>query len=252
MNDTSASAPATATTRDTKAALLHKSGRKGHAAPIRAVFVQQGTRGRPEPAPLATLVKHHDEIGLDLFLLVHAIASAAPYAVHLPAPVWVRALGLGAIDAASLARVSRAWARLERFGLVERRKFKRLAHIVLLREDGRGEEYTPPKSAQDRYIKLSFDYWLDDWDSTLSLPAKSVLLIALTLRNAFPLPIERGPAWYGISADTIDRGLRELQDQSLLACDKVRRVAPLSPRGYTIDYRYTLRGPVARVRTRSP
>ena len=34
-----------------------------------------------------------------------------------------------------------------------------------------------------------------------------MLLIALSLRPGFPLPYERGPAWYGLSADSTEKGL---------------------------------------------
>ncbi len=50
----------------------------------------------------------------------------------------------------------------------------------------------------------------DDGCETLSLPGKAVLLIAHSLRPGFALPVEKAPEWYGISADTAQRGLAEL------------------------------------------
>ena len=40
------------------------------------------------------LLRAHDERGLDLYLLLRAAASADPWDVARPAPVWSRALGL--------------------------------------------------------------------------------------------------------------------------------------------------------------
>ena len=37
----------------------------------------------------------------------------------------------------------------------------------------------------------------------------------MSLMPPFVLPAERGPQWYGISADTIDRGLRQLRNEGL-------------------------------------
>ena len=51
--------------------------------------------------------------------------------------------------------------------------------------------------------------------------------------------MERGPAYYGISADTPSRGYRGLRDKNLLEVQMKRIVAPLAPEGYTYENRYT-------------
>jgi hypothetical protein len=89
--------------------LLARSRRQ--EVPIRWTFVQRGSRGRPEPGPLAEFVGNHDERGLDLYLLVHAVASAKPWNVDLPAGVWARMLGLPGDNGPSA--VSKVWRRLE-------------------------------------------------------------------------------------------------------------------------------------------
>ena len=48
---------------------------------------------------------------------------------------------------------------------------------------------------------------------------KAVLLIALSLKDRFRLPIEQGSLWYGLSADTIERGLAELQRAALMVTE---------------------------------
>jgi len=234
-----------ATPLDTKKELLRKSGRTGHEVPIRKTFVQQGTRATPQPGPLAELVRRHDGLALDLYLLMRAAASAAPYAVRRPAAVWARALGLPP-GASSGSRVSKAWERLERLKLVKRGKYKRWAEITTLREDGSGDAYTPPggpDTPRDTYLKVSFDYWNHGCDETLSLPAKAMLLIALSLRDWFILPSEKAQAWYGLSADTSGRGLVDLQRAGLLERKKEWKKAPLAPLGYTEEYHYRLRPP---------
>jgi hypothetical protein len=59
----------------------------------------------------------------------------------------------------------------------------------------------------------------------------------------FPLPTERGPDYYGISADTLQRGADRLRRQNLLVIGRHRIIAPLAPDGYTYENRYTLQPP---------
>ena len=64
-------------------------------------------------------------------------------------------------------------------------------------------------------------------------------------------PQEKGPEWYGMSADTISRGITGLKEHNLLLVNKTFKLAPLSPVGYTEENRYTLAapfGPVGRKR----
>jgi hypothetical protein len=55
--------------------------------------------------------------------------------------------------------------------------------------------------------------------------------------------LEKGPDWYGISADTLARGVDRLGERGLLTTDKTYKKAPLSPVGYTAEHRYTLAAP---------
>ena len=70
-----------------------------------------------------------------------------------------------------------------------------------------------------------------------------MLLIARTMGNGFRLPLESVPGWYGISADTAQRGFQGLEGHSLLNKEKYYKVAPLAPEGYTAENRYTLQPP---------
>jgi hypothetical protein len=57
-------------------------------------------------------------------------------------------------------------------------------------------------------------------------------------------PRRRGPRWYGIGASTVERGLRELRQASLIESRYVWRKTPLSKTGWTKDTRYRLLAPL--------
>src|SRR5688572_8177913 len=182
-----------ATDRDTILALLERS--KRDHVPIRRAFVQQGSRGEPQPGPLATFVRKSDIWGLRLYLLFLAAASSAPWDVTLSAHVWARALKFD-----DPALVSKIWRRLAERQLVTRARANRQARITALREDGSGEPYTHPGSVKQAYFQLPFDYWRADvgW-YRLGMPETAMLLISLSLdyQEEFILPLEKAEAWYG-------------------------------------------------------
>lgn len=239
--DSGAASPVPASGRETIAALLRRSGRD--AVPLRRTFVQQGTPRQPEPGPLAEFVRRHDDRGLELYLLFRAVASAAPWNVDASTRLWARTLDLGTTRSA-VSAVSRAWRRLEDYGLVRRQRARGQLSIVALRDDGSAEPYVHP-SAQGRrepYFKLPFAYWTDDeaWYRRLDLAETALLLIALSLADEFILPYRMARRWYGISPDTVERGLRGLLDRGLLRMEVAYKSAPLAPAGYTEERHYTL------------
>ena len=218
---------------------------KRDAVPMRPAFVQQGKGKATKPGPLASFVSRHDERGLDAYLLIHAMASTPPWDCDYPAVTWIRALGLGegAERDSALAASSKIMRRLAERRLITRKRVGRRSVIYLLDEDGSGDEYTLPATAKERYFKLPHAYWTERHYETLDLPAKAMLLIALSLRPGFPLPYERGPAWYGLSADSTEKGLRDLQNAGLLDFDHnwLRNVR--SETGWTEQRLYSLTGP---------
>jgi DNA-binding transcriptional regulator YhcF (GntR family) len=181
--------------------------------PFRNTFVQQGTGSQSVPGPLAKLVRHHDALALDLYLLIMLVAVNEPYDVVFPADAWARALAPN--QAVSTVRVSRALARLEKLGLISKRRSGRMAAIRVLNEDGQGGDYTRPMG-QDRWFQLPVEYWRDGWYRKLTFAAKVMLLIGLHRGPNFSLPAKKAAKWYGISADTIERGLKELEGHGLL------------------------------------
>lgn len=239
-----------ATQHETVAAFVEASDRRGRAAPVRRQFLQGGRQGVPVPGPLSAMVRSRDEIALDMYLLHRARASGAPFDVAAHSAVWARAAGIDMEEGAGSAAVSKVWRRLdEKYRLIRRERRGRFAKIIALREDGSGKPYEIPtgRAWNDRYFKIPFGYWLDEqhWYSMLSLRGKAALLIALSLPSPFNLPAERAPAWYGISADTLERGLRELTERGALSRVLKVRKAPLSPAGKTRVAEYTRLGAFA-------
>ena len=233
-----------ASPKGTVEALLESANRlHGSGVPLRWTFVQQGSRAAPQPGPLASLVHNGDQRGLDTYLLLKAVASAPPFNSRRGAAVWARALRHTGMSA-NEQTISRIWRRLESLGLVARSKTGRLANITLLEEDGSGEPYVLPAHARDPYLKVPVAYWLDEdqWCSKLKLPAKAMLLVALSLKPPFILPAEKAPDWYGISADTAQRGLASLVQHDVLKVTRTYKSAPLAPKGFTYDSHYTLQG----------
>lgn len=148
----------------------------------------------------------------------------------MPAGVWARAIGL-ANTGSGRSTVSKAFRRLDELGLVGRTRDGSRSKATLLDEGGHGGVYDHPGPAKQPYLKVAYPYWEASWHLKLDLRAKAVLLIALSLDDGFVLPIERAPDWYGISADTTNRGLLELRDAGLLDLQLTTKTAPLAPDG---------------------
>lgn len=229
--------------QETVLALLERSNRTD--VPIRRSFVQLPVRGGGA-GPLASFVHDRRVRALDLYLLVHAVASAPPFKASFPAAVWARALGLSP-GSSSETLISRTWTWLDQRRLIESQRVGRKREITLLREDGSGEPYRHPgeEGAADRghYFKLPHSYWEGNFHNRLSLPAKAILLIALSLQDDFLLPTERGRDWYGLSRDTVRKGLRDLRLPGLLVMREEMKFAPLTKLGYTNQRRYRLKPP---------
>lgn len=247
-------APPVATQADTINDLLDRAKRS--FVPIRKSFVQQGSGKVRERGPLGALLTHRDGRALDLYLLVHAAASAEPFDITLSGEVWARAAGLREGPAApsalsGLSAISKAFRRLEAVRLITRDRDGSRCKVTLLDEAGTGAAYVRPVDKTERYLKLPHEYWTEGWSGQLKLPAKVMLLIALSLDDGFYLPVEKGPPWYGISSDTVSRGFEQLIHDELLAVDISQKKAPLSPQGFTTERHYTLKPPFGPVRAQA-
>ncbi|WP_404388833.1 hypothetical protein [Humibacillus xanthopallidus] len=244
--------PIPATAQDTRFFLIERSGRS--FVPIAKVFVQNPNRRlKRRHGPLAEFVNNGDKRGLLAFLFVNTIISSGAredgWTTSLDIKLWARALGT--VETAGEASASNAatkiLSRLVKRDLIERtrRGRERLVAVTLLRPDGSGAPYTRPTGRDDseRFLRLSHRFWLDEWDKKLSLPAIAMLLVALCEPPHFKLATEHVPDWYGWSADTAERGLKELADKKVLQVDPETYTNPLAPTGLSTRNRYTLLEP---------
>jgi hypothetical protein len=226
--------------------LLLGRGSRRTFVPISRAFLQV-PRPKGGAGPLAHFVTARRKRALDLYLLIHAVASSPPHDVVLPARVWAQAIGLEPSRSASV-QVSTNLSWLESQRLIETSRAGRFRRIVLLSDDGGGLPYRhpawDPPGERSGYLKLSYDYWLERWHTSLDLAATAVLLIALSLPDRFLLPQTHAAEWYGVSRDTIQRGLQSLRDFGLLTYAPVSKIAPSAPTGITVDRLYSLTGPL--------
>jgi hypothetical protein len=237
-------------------ALLKASARPSESVRIRNAFVQGGDQKHPVPGPLHQMVRDRDERALDLFVLHRTLVSAEPWTSRaLSSRIWARMLGVETDQDHGAVVVSRAWRRLDqKYHLIARGKVGRKAVFTSLREDGSGEDYVAPsgRDVDNRYFQIPFAYWTDEqaWYRTLSLVAKAMLFIGSTLKAGFILPTERVPEWYGVSAETAQRGLKELRDVGLLNRATSYKETPLEDLMYTQEHHYTLIPPFGRIEKR--
>jgi hypothetical protein len=236
---------------DLVANMLNKTRR--HGTPIRRVFVQ--LPAAPELTPRGSvLAKFRSAAHLDAFLFIHALASAKdPYEAVYPASSWARALGLDAntgTDDDDLKTAKTQWSKnvskLVSLNLIDRKRRGSRARWVLLDESGDGTDYQRPKTTQDgHWFVLPEAYWLDGHYRELSLPAKVMLLVALSSKPHFALPLERVKDWYGISRSTAQRGFAELEKAGILTYEQSWRIDPNNPRMWSEVREYELLGSYA-------
>lgn len=230
---------------DVLGALLHGRGGRRTFVPIDRSFLQQRGPGGGA-GPLAAFVTARRKRALDLWLLAHALASKDPWDVGLPAWVWARALGMPDTPS-SRVFISKSWTWLEKQRLIRSERDGILRRVYLLEDAATGELYThSSNTGRLDYFKVPHHYWIAGWNARLDLAGTAVLLIALSLPKTFILPQEHAARWYGISRDTIRRGLTELVQTELLNVRVTHKRAPLSPTGATEQRRYTLREPFRR------
>lgn len=227
------------------AMLLAERGGRRNFVPIARGFLQRRVPGGG-PGPLSWFVKSHRHRALELYLMAHALASVDPYDVAMSSNVWGAAIGLPDTPSSRVS-ISNSWSWLEQHRLIRTSRDGRLRRVWLLDDTGSGISYGHGGTSGKRsdYFKVPHAFWLEGWNERLGLPATSVLLIALSLRQAFSLPHERGGEWYGISRDTIRRGVDQLLEQELITVRVVWRATMRSPTGATEERRYTLTGAFA-------
>jgi hypothetical protein len=222
--------------------MLRKAQRR-EGTPVRRAFVQAGTRRSPKPGPLASFITSRDRTALDLYLLAVTLATKEPYRVIYAAGWWARALRVSHETV-----ISRAWNRLQDRGLISRHREGRVQVVTVKNDDGKRGVYEHPARAPvaEPYGKLPLAYWQDEYFNSLDLAAKAMLLIALCQVGQFTLPFERAKEWYGISADTCERGLRTLREKKILTRQSDWHMSRYAPGGYAKTYVYWLQGAFAK------
>ncbi|GGL33874.1 hypothetical protein GCM10010095_19050 [Streptomyces anthocyanicus] len=212
--------PATLGQPETIKLILERSQRPTRTVPIRRAFLQRDvskSRSKSSGA-LAELVRRSGKRPLDLYLLLSAVTSGGDFSVTEWSTTWARSVGIFD-ETAGTAAVSRAWKVLKELNLITRARGEGgKSTITKLHEDGSGRPYTSPgEGTGDPYFQLPYEYWDKGWHNTLSLPGKAMLLIASNQRKLkFTLPQERMSDWYGVSADTAGKGIRELMNHGIL------------------------------------
>lgn len=166
----------------------------------------------------------------------------------LEAAVWVRGLTTAKGLTWSASTLSRAWTDLEEAGLIVRRRVGRNVLIEPRREDG-AAEYTVPMKERDRwntYFVVPDTFWLDETFATLTFPGLAILLIiaSQTSKNSeCTLPYDRAKEWYGLSAKSVQKGIKDLEKHDLIHKRAEMFTAALSPTGVSVRMHYSLTGP---------
>ena len=149
--------------------------------------------------------------------------------------------------------MSRVWNDLEERGLITRvRRWKR-ADVRARSEDGkrlykrpRPDELVDVEERQsESYFTLPDAYWLEERHSELSLPGRALLLIMLSATSQKPemyMRHEDGPAWYGVSRDSVRSGITELIEKGLLTYRTEKIADSWSGSGLGERYFYSLTG----------
>lgn len=229
-----------ATPDETLLDLLNRSQRK--SIPIRRSFLQLPDK---RPGPLARFVEGRRPIALDLWMLVHAGASSAPWDVRQPAMSWARMLDMPQTTG-SETTISRNWTWLEEQKLIRSERDHRVRKIYLLWEDGSGRDFERATGKDRGFFKVPYEYFADRIHRELKLAGKATLLICLAQGPTFTLPTERAAGWYGVSPDTLQRGLDELRELELLKVWTRTKKAPRARYGYTVENHYALLGAFGR------
>lgn len=241
--------PPTITGQLARAHLLKRNVRQ--TVPLRSTFVQRPRGVEPRHGPLREFVRNGDLRGLRAYLTVVAASGGQRpedgWTTVLDSLVWARLFDAEQGNSSASARTA-AWrtlARLERRGLIRKYRTEagsRKVAVTLLREDGHGADYTRPtgNEVEDRFLRLAATFWTKGVDQEVSLPGLAMLLVVAKERPWSEYPPDRMDEWYGWSADTTQRGLKNLLELGLVERRERYRTAPLSPTGSTLIYQYQL------------
>ncbi|WP_341717683.1 hypothetical protein QQG74_28235 [Micromonospora sp. FIMYZ51] len=239
--------PLDVTGGETRAELIKRAKRS--AVPLRRAFVQLAQDKPMRHGVLASFVQKGDLRALRAYLMVLAASSGQDErgkTTELDSLVWGRLFDADQYTADDAGTRTAAWRtliRLQKKQLIScaRTPGSRKIKVTLLREDGSGQPYTRPGlNNNDAYLQIPTAFWLRGFDGKVSMPGLAMLLAICNERNWAAFPAERMPEdrWYGWSADTTERGLKELLKLGLIERRERYKRAPLTPAGSTMFYQY--------------
>ncbi|MFF8466084.1 hypothetical protein [Streptomyces griseus] len=242
-----------ATGRDTRAAILKRSIRAN--VPLRKTFVQANKGGDSRHGPLKDFVTGRDLRGLRAYLMIVAACSNGDkgWTTEHDSAVWARLMDIHETATSQSARTG-AWRALRRLAdrtLIECSRSGTKIKVTLLREDGTGKPYDRPRgeTEEDRFLQIPTTFWTQGRDEKLSLPGLALFLVVAreNEKDWASFPGDKADEWYGWSADTHERGLKQLVELGLVQKKPFKRKAPLAPAGFTIAHKYQ-RAPITKPR----
>lgn len=169
------------------------------------------------------------EVRLKLYLSINLIAARKPFDVRpLPARVWAEMLNLPQPETNGARRISKAltWMQQQGFIHIEDRRSGKPPRLYLLSQEGDRRPYSRPTR---NWVNIPVEFWQNHWIAKLSGRATALFLILLDLQGG---KSRASGAWerpdvarwrYGISQDTWNRGVRELQEAGIVHVTREKR-----------------------------
>lgn len=238
---------AVATGADALEQMLRYSGR-GYTV-VRHIFLQLPDDVADRRGLLGPMVTDRKRRSLQIYLLLLTIWPWLQRQDEpLPNKAWARALQTESGRRWSATDVSNAWGDLEERGLITRKHLSRGVVVTPRREDGQ-VDYTSPGGKKgdhrESYFILPGSFWTSGLFEKLSTPGLAMLLIIAGRTSESTeawLTNKEAAKWYGIAPRSIEAGIENLRDKSLLL-ERVEWVkAPLSSIGATQKHWYSLTG----------
>lgn len=212
----------------------------GRSAQVRYRFADSTEMG-VDP-PLAEMLRggRGGAVRVKLYLSILWFAANPPYDVSYPARAWASLLDLDSPETNGARRVVDAisWLGEHDYLRLERRQ-GRPTRIYLLSEDGSGDPYLPPGKVLEQlkadnvdsrdetfkrhlYLQLPNTFWTRGWLAGLSGAAIAMLLALMAEQRDKDSKTElwfspsQAKRRFGLSEDTRNAGLRELQKAGLI------------------------------------
>ena len=190
-------------------------GTRRSFVPVRRIFLQLPEKsGKSRGSVLASLTRPSS--ALDSYLLIHALASSSePHVADYPAATWAQVARLD--ESASFESAKSHWskvvAKLSALRLIESERKGNRVRYRLLNELVVVKRIHGQNSADGRWFRLPYSYWLEEFDKKLEHSEKLMLLISLSLPEVFSLPINQVFNWYGISEATASAWASRVEGQ---------------------------------------